>query len=131
MATWTFTQRVQVQCCFMSTETIRTIKDEDPRTATWTFTQRVQVQCCFMSTETIRTIKDREPRTATSTFTQVLSSEPALVAGRFYLALFSGPEQTRCVLVACDSEGVTVGFYGAFFNGHPRGALTTLFGCCT
>ena len=54
----------------MSTETIRTFRDREPRMATWTFTQRVQVQCCFMSTETIRTIKDEDPRTATWTFTQ-------------------------------------------------------------
>ena len=30
---------VQVQCCFTSTETIRTIRDGEPRTATSTFTQ--------------------------------------------------------------------------------------------
>ena len=30
---------VQVQCCFTFTETIRTIRDGEPRTATWTFTQ--------------------------------------------------------------------------------------------
>ena len=30
---------VQVQCCFASTETIRTIKDGEPRTATSTFTR--------------------------------------------------------------------------------------------
>ena len=29
----------QVQCCFTSTETIRTIRDGEPRTATSTFTQ--------------------------------------------------------------------------------------------
>ena len=67
----------------MSAETIRTIRDGEPRSATSTFTQllgsvslfRVQVQCCFMSTETERTIRDGEPRTATSTFTQLLRSE--------------------------------------------------------
>ena len=31
--------RVQVQCCFTSTETLRTIRDVGPRTATSTFTQ--------------------------------------------------------------------------------------------
>ena len=30
---------IQVQCCFTSTETIRTIRDGEPRTATSTFTQ--------------------------------------------------------------------------------------------
>ena len=30
---------VQVQCCFTSTETTRTIRDGESRTATWTFTQ--------------------------------------------------------------------------------------------
>ena len=65
----------------MSAETIRIIRDGEPRTATSTFTQLlnselqpVQVQCCFTSTETVRTIRDGEPRTATSTFTQLLSS---------------------------------------------------------
>ena len=39
---------VQVQCCFMSTETVRTIRDREPRTATSTFTQllsSVILQC--------------------------------------------------------------------------------------
>ena len=31
--------RSMVQCCFMSTETVRPIKDGEPRTATSTFTQ--------------------------------------------------------------------------------------------
>ena len=31
-----------VQCCFTSTETVRTVRDREPRTATWTFTQ---LQC--------------------------------------------------------------------------------------
>ena len=30
---------VQVQCCFTSTETVRTIRDGEPRTATSTFTR--------------------------------------------------------------------------------------------
>ena len=67
---------VHVQCCFMSTrETIRTIRDRDPRTAASTFTQflsSVQVHCRFTSTETIRTVRDGKPRTATSNSTQLL-----------------------------------------------------------
>ena len=64
-----------------STETIRTIRDGEPRTATSTFTQLlssdmlIQVKYCSTSTETIRTIRDGEPRTPTSIFTQLLSSE--------------------------------------------------------
>ena len=30
--------RVQIQCCFTSPETIRTVRDVEPRTATSTFT---------------------------------------------------------------------------------------------
>ena len=95
--------QVQVQCCFTSTETTRTIRDGEPRTATLTFTQllelcvehmQVQVQCCFTSTETTRTIRDGEPRTATLTFTQVLNS-----VGCFQIdspvILFPDPE--RCI----------------------------------
>ena len=33
------TSAVQVQCCFTSTETMRLIRDGEPRTATSTFTQ--------------------------------------------------------------------------------------------
>ena len=52
---------VQVQCCFTSTETIRTIRDgQDGQLDI----HAVQVQCCFTSTETTRTT------TATSTFRQ-------------------------------------------------------------
>ena len=60
-----------LQCCFTSTETVRTIRDGEPRTSTSTFTQLlnslvdVQVQCCFTSAETVRTIRDGKPRTAT------------------------------------------------------------------
>ena len=75
-----FVADVQVQCCFTSTETIRTVRDGEPRTVSSTFTQprssvlTCSVQCCFTSTETIRTIRDQETRTSTSTFTQLLSS---------------------------------------------------------
>ena len=34
-----WTQLVSFQCCFTATETIRLIRDEEPRTATSTFTQ--------------------------------------------------------------------------------------------
>ena len=70
-----------VQCCFTSTETIRLVRDGEPRTATSTVTRLLSfdvwcsVQCCFTSTETIRLIRDGEPRTATSTFTRLLSFE--------------------------------------------------------
>ena len=65
----------------MSPETVRTIRDGEPRTATLTFTQLLSsvvdyfffFKCCFTSTETIRTVRDRESRTATSTFTQLLA----------------------------------------------------------
>ena len=58
---------------FTSTETIRSIRDGEPRTATSNFTQLLSsvLQCSFTSTETIRSIRDGEPRTATSTFTQL------------------------------------------------------------
>ena len=44
MATFTVTQLLSselliVQCCFTSTETVRTIRDGDPRMATFTVTQ--------------------------------------------------------------------------------------------
>ena len=62
-----------VQCCFTSTETIRAVRDEEPKTATSTFTQLLSsdkqgfsFQYCFTSTETIRLIRNEEP---TSTFT--------------------------------------------------------------
>ena len=68
--------KTRVQCCFTSTETLRTIRDGEPRTATSTFTQLLSsfFWCWFKSKETIRTIRDGEPRTATSSFTLFLSS---------------------------------------------------------
>ena len=65
-------------CCRTSTETVRTLRDGEPRTATSTFTQLlsstdVQVQCCFTSTETKRTIRDGSPGTAISIFTRLPS----------------------------------------------------------
>ena len=73
--------RRKVQCCFTSTETLRTIREGELRTATSTFTQLLSsapekpfVQCCFTCTETVRAIRDGELRTTTSTFTQLQSS---------------------------------------------------------
>ena len=68
---------LQVQCCFTTTEAIRTIRDGEPRTATSTFTQLLSsvLQCCFTSTEIVRTVRERETGTATSTSTQLLSFE--------------------------------------------------------
>ena len=65
-----------------STETIRLIRDGEPRTATSTFTQLLSsdVQCRFTSTETIRLIRDGEPGMAISTFTQLLNSVHGLIA---------------------------------------------------
>ena len=75
MATSTFTQLLSsesgVQCCFKSTETTRTVRDGEPRTATSTFTQlQSSIQSPFFSgalypRATIRTIRDRESRTGT------------------------------------------------------------------
>ena len=63
--------------CFTFTETIRLIRDGEPKTATSTVTQLLSslLQCCFTFTETIRLIRDGEPKTATSTLTQHLSSD--------------------------------------------------------
>ena len=47
---------LRLQCCFTSTETVRTIKDGEPRTATSTFTQLLNSD--VTSTETIRLIRD-------------------------------------------------------------------------
>ena len=72
------------QSWFTSTETIRTIRDGEPRTATSTFTQLLTSEGGFFfffmfhfftSTETIRTIRDGEPRTAASNFTHLLRSD--------------------------------------------------------
>ena len=59
---------VQVQCCFTSTETIRTIRDREPSgTATSTFTQ-LNVH---IDPTDYYYFRDGEPRTVTSTFTQL------------------------------------------------------------
>ena len=72
-----------VECCFTSTETVRTITygrgaqdvHLDFHTAPDLCQEGVSFQCCFTSTENVRTIRDGEPRTATSTFTLALSSD--------------------------------------------------------
>ena len=75
--------QVQVQCCFTSTETIRTFRDWEPRRSTSIFTQLLSSEylklvhrsALLKSTETVRTFRDGEPRTSPSTFTQLQSSE--------------------------------------------------------
>ena len=73
-----------LQCCFTSTETVRTIRDWEPRAtishSSWVLGVLI-VECCFTSTETLRTNRDREPRTATSTFTQLLNSDHHKICG--------------------------------------------------
>ena len=70
-----------LRCCLTSTETLRTIRDREPRTATSTFTQLLGsensqfiVPCCFTSTETVRATRDSEPRTSTSITTPELKA---------------------------------------------------------
>ena len=67
----------------MSTETVGTIGDGEPKMSTSTFTQLLNfdgavllLKVCFTSTEAVRTIGDGEPRTSTWAFTQLLSSNP-------------------------------------------------------
>ena len=67
------------ECCFTSTEIVRTIRDGEPRTATSTFTAS---ELCLKFNVALHpqrpyigTIMDGKPRAATSTFTQLLSSE--------------------------------------------------------
>ena len=55
---WALVNRLCVQCCFTSTEVIRTIRDGEPRTSTSTSKQLpssewtgFQVQCCSTSTD--------------------------------------------------------------------------------
>ena len=54
-----------MQCCFTSMETIRPIRDGEPRTAALTFTQLLssdlKVQCCFTSTETVSSVRNGSP----------------------------------------------------------------------
>ena len=72
---------VRMQCCLTPTETIRTIRDGDPRTSTSTFTRS---SCCFTSTETIRTNRDEELRTGRVSQGRKLkgsSNEPRCFAG--------------------------------------------------
>ena len=53
-----------VQCRFTSTETVRTVRDGEPRTATLTFTQLLSsvlplsFSCCLTSLETVGTVRD-------------------------------------------------------------------------
>ena len=70
-------------------ETVRTIRDREPRTSTSSFTQRLSSDRCssfsvalWPHAETVRTIRDGEPRTSTSSFTQRLSSD--LLAASFF-----------------------------------------------
>ena len=67
-----------VQCCCTSSETVRTIRDGEPRTSTSTFTQlwvTLASSVLLYVHKDHKANKDREPRTATSTFTQLLRSE--------------------------------------------------------
>ena len=69
---------VRVQCCFTSTETIRTVRDGEPKTATATSNGHLDFHTApelfsefsfsvALSTETTRTIRDGEPKTTTAT----------------------------------------------------------------
>ena len=86
-ATSTFTQLLisfQVQCCFTSTETTRTVRDGEPRTSTSTLTQLLTfdyvtafVLALIAFTEKTSGLLGTSglPRTATSIFSQLRSSD--------------------------------------------------------
>ena len=97
----------------MSTETVRTIRDGEPRTSASFFTQLPSSNICgcfavswyFLSTEAIKLIRDGEPRTSTSTFTQLMSSE---MCGSFSVSLcFTSTETARLI-----REGGDMGYGG-------------------
>ena len=111
------------QCSLTSTETIRTVRDAEPRTATSTFIQLPSseiVQRCFTSTDTtenlrtIRTIRDGEPRTATSTFTQLLSSAINLCS--LLIFIFRSHSTQECPSMDWDDEQGDL-FYSAGRHG--------------
>ena len=76
---------------------------------------RSTVQYSFTSTETRKLVRTdslgRPPRLSHSSWTMISCHGD----DRFYIALFSALEQTRCAFIACDSEKVTVAFYCAFW----------------
>ena len=81
------TNTISFQCCFTSTETVRPIRNGEPRMATSTFTQLLRseantnsFQFSFQSAATTRLIRDEEPRTATSTLTQLLPQQMVRVS---------------------------------------------------
>ena len=51
---------VQVQYCFKPTDTIRPIRDEEPRTATSTFTQVLSSECLSSSSVLLYVHRDRK-----------------------------------------------------------------------
>ena len=113
-----------VQCC---TETVRIIRDGNPRTSTFhtALSSELIVQCRFTSTETVRIIRDGEAWTSTSTFTQLLSSEMSLC----------GPEVRKwlaCMPVwffDCDSAKPLCGRY--FYINLVISQLHCLSSVCT
>ena len=108
-----------LKCVFTSTETVRTIKDGQPRTAPLSSVGWMVEVLLYVHKNR------REPRTSTSTFTQLLSCDSLssvdqrtltvtcrapyleMIPKRFtmaIIALFSASEQIHCVLVVCDSD---------------------------
>ena len=95
-------EKATVQCCFTSTETIRTIRDGEPRTATSTFTQLLTSEKATLH----RDLNTRQLPSLTysrATTTPVCVAEPASSAEGSKLREFSQTTTTQLEL-AQDSE---------------------------
>ena len=68
------TTQIQGQCCFTSTETVRTVRDGELGTSTETV-RTVRDRELGTSTETVRTVRDGELRTSTETVRTVRDGE--------------------------------------------------------
>ena len=78
-SSWTMSMSSSFQCCFTSTETVRTVRDVEPRTATsslYTAPELCSLMLLYVHRDRMDYyfIRDGEPRTPTSTVTQLLSS---------------------------------------------------------
>ena len=125
-----------LQCCFTSTETVRTVTDGEPRSATSSLTQLLSsevfvlllLQCCFTSTETVRTVREGMPVQDVHLFF-LFHTAPELSKTLFYFnsmsilfftsfffdyfpSLFWQQTRRLCVESACDDDEVMLNVLG-------------------
>ena len=123
--TWTL---LHVQCCFTSTETVKTIRDGEPRTTTSTFTQLLNPVLTPFPVDSPRYIRHGRPGIEHQLFIYLPSGVKWFHGRRLSVRSYSrgGLTHTRCPLLPLPTDIVDSLLLHFFFVSSPFSMQPTL-----